>query len=377
MDINLLLNDYFKLGLKNKEMCEKYNLTEAELSSILKENNSKKRKDSIQSMRVELNKDLLLGMSRKDVHEKYKISLSTIGSLRKDIGLYDKTKVTKKKFSEEEELKIVERYLNGEKIKDLMREYGFKTEKSIEDKVKKHGFKMRTSSESLMLGKEYADFSMKKIDSEFKAYFLGLVASDGYLSENQVGIDLTDEDCISFISKKIGKKYKTYKPYKKSSKGAVKSFNGEKDRHRFILNGKKHINDFISHGVKERKSLTIESINLDNKEEKYISYVIRGILDGDGWVRKDGKEFYICSASEKFANWIKVTLEEKLKMEDINLTSFVPNKKYPNSVMYYVRTSKQENIDILKSKCYDKPFGMSRKYNLLHGKSSETTIEEL
>lgn len=380
MDVKSLLNDYFFKGLKNKEVCEKYNISYSELSNILKENNSKIRKDNIQDIRVKLNKDLANGITLKEASLKYKIGRSTIISLRKDIGMYDESKSNKKKYTDEEELEIVRRYLNGERVSELTKEYGFKTKKSIEDKVKKYGYKMRTTSESLMLKKPYKDFSMRKIDSEFKAYFLGLIASDGYLTNGrQVGIDLTDEDCISFLSKMIGKEYKTYERYERENKDkeAIRDFCGEKTRYRLILNGKRYVEDFMAHGVTERKSLTIKSLILDKDEKEFLPYIIRGLLDGDGWIRKDGKEFYICSASEKFATWIKDTLEKELDMTDLNLISSTPNKNYENSVMYYVRTSDQRNIEILKNKCYDKPYGMSRKYNLLHGKSSETTIEEL
>ena len=42
----------------------------------------------------------------------------------------------------------------------------------------------------------------EKINSEFNAYFIGLMITDGYIiDENRFGIDLTDKDCIEFISK--------------------------------------------------------------------------------------------------------------------------------------------------------------------------------
>ena len=42
-----------------------------------------------------------------------------------------------KKLTEDQEREMVSRYLDGEKSSDLIKEYGYKTRKSLEDKVKK------------------------------------------------------------------------------------------------------------------------------------------------------------------------------------------------------------------------------------------------
>ena len=110
-------------------------------------------------------------------------------------------------------------------------------------------------------------------------------------------------------------------------------------------------------------------IVLEENEQKYIPYIIRGMIDGDGWIRKDGKEFYICTASYDMALWIKSTLENKLYMMDVNI------HKEPG--VWQIRTSLQHNLEILKLLVYNKPFGMSRKYNKLHSEPSETIMEYL
>ncbi len=45
--------------------------------------------------------------------------------------------MSKKKYSNDMEMKIVEEYLNGVSTRSLMEKYNFKTRKSITDKVKK------------------------------------------------------------------------------------------------------------------------------------------------------------------------------------------------------------------------------------------------
>jgi hypothetical protein len=265
---------------------------------------------------------------------------------------------TAKKYSNEMEKRIVEEYLMGASTKFLMNKYGFKTRKSITDKVKKYGHKVRSNREEIMKDKPYEYFSMDIINSEFKAYFLGLLLTDGYIVRNTVGLDLTDEDCIQFISSIIEKPYHSY----------------ERDqnrlaRHRIIINNQRLVCELERFGVVPRKTKTLHGFTLQEDEQKYFPYIIRGMIDGDGWIRKDGKEFYICTASYDMALWVKKTLENKLYMSNLNIEEATG--------VWQVRTANSHNIDILKTLVYDKPFGMSRKYNKLHSEPSETIMEYL
>ena len=265
---------------------------------------------------------------------------------------------TIKKYSNDMEKQIVNEYLSGASTKFLMNKYGFKTRKSITDKVKKYGHQVRTSREEKMKDKPYEYFSMEVIDSEFKAYFLGLLLTDGYIVHNTVGLDLTDEDCIKFISSTIQKPYKSYERDE-----------NRKTRHRIIINNSKLVKELSRFNVVPKKTKILNGFELQEDEQKFLPYVIRGMIDGDGWIRKDGKEFYICTASYDMALWIKKTLENKLYMSNLNIEEATG--------VWQIRSANAHNIDILKILVYDKPFGMLRKYNKLHSEPSETIMEYL
>lgn len=113
-------------------------------------------------------------------------------------------------------------------------------------------------------------------------------------------------------------------------------------------------------GVIENKTFDLRGPNLNEEEVKYLPYIIRGIIDGDGWIRKDGNEFFISSASREFINWCKNSLEE-LGFENIKIR-FVENEY---NGIYLIRSARRVNIELLKSKVYNKSFGMERKYKLL------------
>lgn len=119
-----------------------------------------------------------------------------------------------KKLSIEQELALVEDYRNGASVKSLMEKYGFASKKSITDKVKKHypDSYAKIVKEAQENRKDYC-YDLEKITCNFDAYFIGLMLTDGYVTEGRrIGIDLTDEDCIAFLANSIGTKYSTYEP---------------------------------------------------------------------------------------------------------------------------------------------------------------------
>ena len=82
--------------------------------------------------------------------------------------------------------------------------------------------------------------------------------------------------------------------------------------------------------------------------------MIRGIIDGDGWIRKDGKEFFICSMSKDFIVWCKKVLENHFKFISLNM-------KQSEDGMWNLRTSDERNIMLLFVHVYYSDFGMKRK----------------
>ena len=179
-----------------------------------------------------------------------------------------------KKLSKEQELQLVQEYVEGVQVKVLMEKYGFATKKSITDKVKKHyPDTYKTLMEQAKNNRKTYSYHLKNIENQFDAYYLGLLLTDGYISRGtDIGLDLTDEDCISFLSKVIGKDYKTY------------TKEGTKPRHRLIISNKEMVSDLERLGVTPNKSYSLKGPQLKKEEEKFLPYIIRGIIDGDGCI---------------------------------------------------------------------------------------------
>ena len=256
-----------------------------------------------------------------------------------------------KKLSNEQELQLVQEYIDGAPVKVLMERYGFATKKSIMDKVKKHyPDNYKELVENAKNNRKGYNYKLEKIENEFDAYYLGLLLTDGYIvGETKVGIDLIDEDCILFLSKSIGKQYKSYPQENHQTK------------YRLIISDKELVSNLNRLGVVKNKTYTIKAPQLLKEEEKFIPYILRGIIDGDGCVSPTsygGAQFFIVTMSEEFANWIVDVLENKLYMIDIH-------KRQTESGIWRIETSNQYNILKLIALVYNKPFGMMRKYNKL------------
>lgn len=244
---------------------------------------------------------------------------------------------------------IARMYRNGMNSNEIAKVFGYKTRNSILQKLEKLNVKRRDWNEIQRNSKTYIEFSMKSIDNEYKAYFLGLLLTDGYmnLERGYIGLELTDKDVIVFLSQYLNVKYTSIE-------------SKHKTMFRIILYGKDLLKELNRLGVVQNKTFSLKGPDLYKYESRYLPYIVRGIIDGDGWIRKDGKEFFISSASKDFILWCKISLE-KLGFEDINI-KFIENNF---NGIYLIRSAKRFNLELLKDKIYDKPFGMERKYKLL------------
>lgn len=289
----------------------------------------------------------------KYLNEKYKYDLtiskirdyaSRNGIKKESMNMYKQAFV-----SRNDEYNIIRLYKSGLNSNEISKMYGYKTRNSILQKLNKFNVERRDWNNIQSEKKTYYNFSMQFIDDEYKAYFLGLILTDGYVNEERgyIGIDLSDKDAIEFLC-----------DYLKTSYTIIKS--EFRDKYRVILYGKKLVEEMKRLSVTERKTFSLKGPNLYEYEKSYLSYIMRGIIDGDGWIRKDGREFFISSASNEFIKWCRDSLKY-LGFEDINIR-FIENEF---NGIYIIRTAKKYNLEVLRNKIYNKPFGMNRKYKLL------------
>jgi transposase-like protein len=137
---------------------------------------------------------------------------------------------------------------------------------------------------------------LKKIDAEWKAYFLGLLWADGNMrdiskknnSSSSISITLTEKD--SYLLEDLAKEIFQIAPplyYKKSythvDKKSGKTYTGKPSK-KLSINSKIVYQDLLDMGCSPAKSLTAVFPDIPTE---YFHHFMRGYFDGDGWFSKD------------------------------------------------------------------------------------------
>lgn len=185
-----------------------------------------------------------------------------------------------KKFSEEEVNEILNKYDNGTCITKLNKEYHtskvrdilIQNNRKVPESRKGQGGAKRKYS----LNENY----FEKLDSKDKAYFLGFIYADGFITKRNIGqsilgLTLAEIEPIDKFKKYI----QTDKPvgfYKKTNSYSENSY-----EYKLALISDKLVSDIEKLGVVERKTLILTFPNIP---EELIPHFIRGYFDGDGSV---------------------------------------------------------------------------------------------
>lgn len=347
------LNEIYGLNITEKEANEYVNKMNVP-------NSAYKNKNSIYtSLMLRIYRDFVnLPKGIEYINKKYGLSF-TKQSLYVYASKYNVTRnvtTNTSKLTKKDELNIIRLYKNGYSTIQIAKMYNYKRKESIIRILHKYNIPMEKMCDKNKNNKTYKDFDLEIIDSKEKAYFIGFLATDGNINDkrNYINLNITDKDAIEFFSKYMNIKYKTIAPRK----------NTHKTKYDITLFGKEYVSACERIGLVARKTYTLGSLNLYEEEKEYIPYILKGIIDGDGWIRKDGKEFFLCSASEDFLKWC---LDEMTLLGFKNLSIKHIKNKYNG--IYIIRSSEQYNIKVLKNTIYKENIGLERKYKRLYEKN--------
>lgn len=258
---------------------------------------------------------------------------------------------------------MIKLYKEGSSTGEIAKLAGYKTAKSVGDKLKKAGVSLRTSTESKTIAKGYNDNMFENLDCGWKAYYLGLLLTDGWISHRTLGsndvlgFSSTDKDVVEYISECTGKSIQVVN--RNPEKEIYKKICHQKTEYRIILNSSKIIQDLERLGVVPNKSKILTGPKLLPSEYKYLRYILRGIIDGDGTLgfpsNNNSMYFRIVSASETFIDWCIEALEI-LGMSNLR-------KHFTTTQMWEVNSAAPQNLAILAFCIYQDDMGMSRKAN--------------
>ena len=189
-----------------------------------------------------------------------------------------------------------------------------------------------------------------KIDNEEKAYWLGFIVADGYLNINKhmLRIKLGNRDrshLIKFI-KFIGGN-------EEMLKSEIHSETGNENFY-VSLYSKEVMNDLLNLGIEQAKSGKEKVCNID---KKYYRDFIRGLWDGDGFIRENLSGIGLVCSEEVLA-FVQNYFNDSLGVK--------PLKIYPHCNTFKIEyRSTRKAIPLILNHLYgDKDVALDRKKEL-------------
>lgn len=262
------------------------------------------------------------------------------------------------KVSKEIQEQIIEAYKSNMSLREIERH--FSVTRSTVAKF------LETNNIKTTKGNHYRKYFHQEdffeiIDSEEKAYWLGFMYADGYISEKVRGygqdsfgitLQIDDEEHL----KKFKNAISATNPitYDKSKKG--------KNQCRLLLTSQKTVDDLISQGCFKHKSLILQPPK--TVPEDLMFHFIRGYFDGDGSITKThtpGKN-YITNEYRYGVNIVGTYemcywLQEKLEMGS------VIKEKRREGTYYYSLGGRKQLQEFFQMLYQNATIYMDRKYN--------------
>lgn len=257
-----------------------------------------------------------------------------------------------KNCSQEIKDKIVEDYKNNLSIRKIEEKYKV-SRVSISKYLEEIGIKTTFGNHYRWYSHNYNYFD--NIDTEHKAYWLGFLFADGYISnkskncgEDAFGICISKKDKIMLES--FLKDIEATNPIIKSPHYGTQY----EDCLRVQLTSQKTVDDLQRHGCVKNKTLILEPPKeIDNN---FIYDFIRGFFDGDGGFCIADNKYYQISFTSTFemCSWLKEIFE---------CGSVIKDKRTENTWYFKIGGNRQV-IKICNLLYKNSTIFLPRKYNI-------------
>ena len=276
---------------------------------------------------------------------------ATVCSYLRDNGIVVENRQNKLNF--DLDLDIIPKYNQGISLSKLAKKYET-TVQTLSKKLKERGIEIINRQNLTKFNENVFDI----IDTEEKAYWLGFIFADGYISSRDNGFELSlsAEDTEHLV------KFNTFMQHNKDNVkiGKVKCGDKEFTRCRWGIVNKHLWNTLNDYGCVPKKSNILEfpNLNIFQNRELVIAF-IRGYFDGDGCItaytnRKLKTSFL---GTESFLT----TLKQILLTYSINTGVLVvdPREEYTRTL----NVSQPDTLQFLHLIYKDSTIYLTRKYN--------------
>ena len=266
------------------------------------------------------------GWSKTEIAKKYNVSLSTVSKI-----LYAEKGVEKQNSNKQFEHLLpifIRMYQEKKTLTEISNETGV-SRQCILDYLKDAGIESRSYSESARIY-ELDETFFESIDSDYKAYILGLVFSSGSLIEHYRSCSLSiivKKDRV-FIMEEI---FQALTDKKAEEFVYSPSDNCYKDR----IFSRKIYDSLQTLGLSSRDETTFPSI-----ESKYIKPFLKGYLKGSSRNNSKKNDLIINSESMMY----ETVKQQIISTLDIDVSHFFYQKKAPHSLIIY----RNKTVDKIK-----------------------------
>src|ERR1044072_591190 len=199
-----------------------------------------------------------------------------------------------KRLTPEVEGFIVERYRGGLSAGAILKAIPFRTRKTVYDVLERHGVERRGGVADYK--KPFDEAAFAAVDRPEKAYWLGILITDGYVIEAArtgsplVGLQMTDREAAEGFRDFLGLQHPVLRIEPRGERHQV--------MYRAVCHSRRMARDLARFGVVPRKS---HSTFLPLLGEELMPHLLRGLFDGDGTAsrRADGQALVGFCGSER------------------------------------------------------------------------------
>lgn len=253
---------------------------------------------------------------------------------------------------------VIQMYLSGVCIKHIGKKLKI-SEKTIKKILERNNISIRSRAEQKLIDNHFDIDYFKKIDTEEKAYILGLFYSDGYVSRNECGFELNirDIDILEKVKNTIKGDFKI-----KTRKRLYK--NREVEMCNYRMASEIIAQQLKELGVFERKSLILQFPNDDIVPDNLKRHFIRGYFDGDGSISQYGSKKQIKTLYCGCVSFISKLNDYLFKKNIVKKSSLNFGKDKERKLFCSIEWSGPKNMENLFHYMYDDStiYG-DRKYN--------------
>jgi hypothetical protein len=172
--------------------------------------------------------------------------------------------------------KVIELFNAKQTLSEISNYFGYKSNKTIKKLLKNEGFNTKQMIGQKTRIKKINENYFDNIDTPNKAYILGWVLSDGYVSKNKLVFGIKDLEILEFIKNEMGSEHKISETFVFDNRT-----NKTYQQYRLQICSKKISESLNKLGVYQSKSFTVDLPKI--KKELY-SHLLRGLFDGDGYI---------------------------------------------------------------------------------------------